>query len=344
MKIVLSTDWHLKFSAQFDRLLENNLPSRLSEIIDSVNWVVETGKKHKATAFIGCGDIFDSPERLNTKEGLAISDMFQNIKAKYPNTYFIPGNHDQISSEHNILSLFSPIVKVYNKPSFLDVPGARLFFLPYLRESLDVYTAIKDFEKWDCPGKKYLFAHFWDNQTISVDPEAIDLKKTNINFFDRIFLGHFHVPTTNLDNKVIYLGTLLNKRFNENGDKGCWILDVEQNSLKFYPNPHSPEFVQTLDTNVMSDLENLNKNAYYRVACDPENVLEVNKLLSSVKGFEIISKKETDTAGHISILNIEKKNSSTLKDYILKNCELFMPNGVSKDEFKAAGEGFMVNM
>ena len=305
---------------------------------------METGKKHKATVFIGAGDIFDNPERLNTKEGLAISEMFQRIRSKYRNSFFIPGNHDQISSNHNILDLFSPIVTVFSKPSFVDIPDARLFFLPYLRESEDLYTAIRGFEKLDTPGKKYLFAHFWDKGTISVDPEAIDLSKINLGFFDRIFLGHYHVPSSNLSSKVIYFGTLLNKKFNETGEKGCWLLDTETNSLEFIKNPHSPEFIQTLDTNVLNNIETLNKNAYYRIACDPENVLEVTKLLSVAKGFELLSKKDEDTQQQISILNIEKKNSSSLRDYILTNCGLFIPEGVTEDEFKEAGTTFMANL
>ena len=59
-KILISSDYHLKFSAQFDRLTENNLPSRLEEIITSVKWAADLGKKHKATVFIGGGDIFDT--------------------------------------------------------------------------------------------------------------------------------------------------------------------------------------------------------------------------------------------------------------------------------------------
>lgn len=344
-KIVLSSDYHLKFGAQFDHTLENGLPSRLNEIIESVDWVINTGKKHKATVFIGGGDIFDNSERLNTKEGLAISEMFKRVKSNYKNNYFIVGNHDIISSNHNILDLFNPLINVFSKPTYLDVNGARLYFLPYLRESLDVYAAIKEFQdKYDCPGKKYLIGHFWDAQTISVDPEAIDLSKVNTNFFDRIFLGHYHVPTSDLNSKVVYIGTLLNKRFNENGGKGCWILDTDTNKIEFVANPHSPEFIQTIDTSVLANLETLNKNAYYRVFTNPENVLEITKLLSVTKGFELLTKQETDSQQHISILNIEKKNSSSLKDYILNNCDLFLPEGITKDEFKEAGTTFMSNL
>lgn len=345
MKIVLSTDYHLKFSTQFDRVTERGLPSRLEEIIDSVNWVVETGKKHRATTFVGLGDIFDASERLNTKEGLAIMEMFQHIKAKFANNFFLVGNHDQISAEHNILDLFSSIVKVYSKPSFVDVQGARLFFLPYIRESEDVYKALKGFEALDCPGKKYAFCHFWDSSVMSVDPEAIDLSKVNVNFFDRIFLGHHHVPTSNLASKVVYVGTLLNKKFNETGPKGCWILDTETNHISFYKNPHSPEFFQAMDTTILTDIENLETNAYYRVACSPENVLEVSKILSKTKGFELISKQSDGVdAMKVSILNVEKKNATSLKDYIFSNCSIFTPPGISEEEFKKAGTTFLSSL
>ena len=344
-KIVISSDFHLKFSAQFDRMTESGLPSRLEEIIKSVNWVVEIGKKHKATIFIGCGDIFDASEKLNTKEGLAIMKMFQHIKSKYSNAFFLVGNHDQISSNHNILDLFSPIIKVFSKPSFIDIPGARLFLLPYLRESEDTYKAIKNFETCDCPGKKYMFGHFWDASMMSVDPEAVDLSKINTAFFNRVFLGHYHTPTVDLSNKVIYIGTLLNKRFTETGMKGCFILDTETNKLEFFKNPNSPEFFILQDTNILNNLETLTEQAYYRIACDPSNVLEVTKLLSNVKGFELVSKEVEDGLNNnISIMNIEKKNSSSLKDYILDNCKLFLPENYDLNEFKEAGIKFMENL
>jgi DNA repair exonuclease SbcCD nuclease subunit len=326
-------------------LTENNLPSRLEEIIESVKWTVDLGKKHKATMFIGCGDIFDTSEKLNTKEGLAIMEMFKYIKSKYTNSFFLVGNHDQISSNYNILDLFSPIVKVFSKPSFIDVQGARLFFLPYLRDCEDVYSAFKEFETLNCPGKKYAFCHFWDSSVMSVDAEAVDLTKINLSMFDKVFLGHYHVPTADLSQKVIYLGTLLNKRFNETGPKGCWILDTDSGKLDFYKNPNSPEFFQLYDTNVLTDAENLVENAYYRIACDPEHVLEVTKLLSKVKGFELVSKQETEDASvRVSIMNIEKKNSSSLKDYILANCNLFVPEGITEEEFKEQGASFLAGL
>ena len=342
--IVISSDWHLKFTSQFDSMTEKGIPSRLTEIITSVDWVIETGKANKADTFIGNGDIFDAPEKLPTREGLAISELFKRIKTNYANSFFIAGNHDQISSDRTILDLFSPLVKVFNAPSFVDTPTARLFFVPYIRESEDLYAAIKVFEKVDCPGKKYLFAHFWDKTIMSVDPEAIDLKRINLDFFDRVFLGHFHSPTEDKSSKVIYLGTLLNKKFNESGKKGCWILNTKKNTLKFIENPVSPTFVVTEDTNILGQAETLMTNAYYRVACSPDNVLAVTKLLANSKGCEIVSKSSDVSVSSISLASAEKKNSSSLKDYILANCKIFMPDGCTEAEFKTHGNLFLGSM
>ena len=343
-KLVISSDWHLKFSAIFDKQLESGIPSRLNEILKSIKWVIETGKKHEAEVFVAGGDIFENSDKLHTKEGLAILEVFKEIRVNYPKNYFLVGNHDQISSNHNILDLFSPMLNIKSKPSFADIPGARLYFMPYLRETEDIYAAFRQFEKWDVPGRKYCFGHFWDSKTISVDPDAVDLNKVNLAFFDRLFLGHFHTPTANLNDKVVYMGTLLNKKFGEINKKGCWILDIEKNSLEFIQNPHSPEFIITTDEAILADLENLNKNAYYRVFTNPENVLEISKLLNAVKGFELLSKQTGNNEQQVSILNVEKKNSASLKDYILNNCSLFLPENVKLEEFKAAGSDFMRNL
>ena len=342
-RLVLSTDYHLKFHSPFDRITDSGLPSRLNEIVESVNWVSELGKKHKASYFLGLGDIFDSAEKLQTKEGLSIAEMFRGIKKKYGNnTFFIPGNHDCLSANHNILDFFADTVNVFSEPTFVDVPGARLFFMPYIRESADIYAQLEKFKKSTCLGRKYLFAHFWDSSVMGVDPDAVDLSKIDLSFFDRVFLGHYHVPTQNKNSKVVYLGTIANKKFNETGPKGCWILDLETNKLEFHINPHSPEFFQVQDSNILTDVENLTTNGYYRVACDPENVLEVTKILSKVKGFELISKKEYDNdSERVSILNIEKKNSASLKDFILANAALYTPDGITEAEFKLQGETFL---
>lgn len=343
-RIVIVSDTHLKFSAQFDRQLESGLPSRLSEIVDSIDWAILEGLKHQATVFISCGDTFEVAERLQTKEGLAISELFKRVKSNFSKNYFLVGNHDQISSNHNILDLFNPIINVFSKPSFVDIDDGRLYFMPYLRETEDVYATFKKFEGLDCIGKKYFFGHFWDTKTISIDPDAVDLKKVNLAFFDRLFLGHFHVPTVNLNDKVVYLGTLLNKKFGETGKKGCWILDTDTNSLEFIPNPNSPEFITTTDEAILADLENLNKNAYYRVYTDAENVIEISKLLNTVKGFELLSKQTNNNEQQVSILSVDKKNSTSLKDYILNNAHLYLPENVKLDEFKEIGNSFMRNM
>jgi hypothetical protein len=148
-----------------------------------------------------------------------------------------------------------------------------------------------------------------------------------------------------MNSKVVYLGTLLNKRFNETGKKGCWILNTKKNSIKFIENPNSPAFVVTKDTNLLGNIENIITNAYYRVECSPDNVLTITKLLSACKGVEIISKStEAEQTNSISLASVEKKNASSLKDYILANCNLFMPDGVTEQEFKMHGNLFLGSM
>lgn len=166
----------------------------------------------------------------------------------------------------------------------------------------------------------------------------------NLDFFDRIFTGHFHVPSDNDKDKLIYVGTLLNKKFNESGKKGCWILNTKKNTLKFIENPNSPAFITVTDTNLLLSTETLETNAYYRVQCSPENVMAVTKMLSAVKGFEIISKVVDNHQASVSLEAVEKKNSSSLKDYILENCKLFMPDGCTEDEFKSHGSNFLGSM
>ena len=233
-RIVLCTDYHLSFSSQFDRCGINGISGRLQEILDSIKWAADLGKQKKCSHFFGLGDIFDKAERLPTKEGIEIQNTFKYINGLYKGKCgLLTGNHDKVSDTVSILDLFQDSIKIYNKTDFMDIDDARIYMIPYIREPEDFYKEIEHIKtNLDCIGKKYLLAHFWDNSIMNVDPEAIDLTKFNVRFFNRIFCGHYHVPTNDLTNLVVYLGTLLNKRFSETGPKGCWILDTNKDKIE----------------------------------------------------------------------------------------------------------------
>lgn len=346
-KVLLATDTHLAFSAQFDRIGINGISGRLQEILDSIKWSADIGRQKKCTHYFGLGDIFDKAERLPTKEGLEIQNTFKYINALYKGKCgLLTGNHDKVSDTVSILELFKDSIPIINNVWHLDVDDARLFFIPYLREPEDFYKAIENIQKdLDCPGKKYLFGHFWDTSIMSVDPEAIDLTKFNVRFFTRVFCGHYHVPTNDLTNLVVYLGTLLNKKFSETGPKGCWVLDTDKNKLEFIKNPHSPEFFSVEDVVILGAPEAIEKNAYYRVFCNADTIMDVSRLLSACKGFEILPKKEASAASNnISIDTVDKKNNQTLKEYVLANCGIFTPEGIEVDEFRTRGSELLVNL
>lgn len=352
-RAVISSDWHFKFGDQFDRATPSGVSCRIQEVLDSVLWTCEVGKRQKASIFIGAGDIFERAERLPTKEGLLIQQALEHIRKQFKYCFFIPGNHDLLSRESSILALFQSTVTVFNKPSFVDLPTCRLYFVPFIREATEFYNTLSSITASDTINKKYLIAHFWDNQSMPLDPEAIDLSKLPTGFFDRVFCGHYHVPSKNPEDSIIYSGALLNHHFGETGRKGCWVTDFTTNKTEFFANPHSPEFITCLDTNLLhlstsEALSELSTNAYYRVYCDPENVLDITNMLSSVKGFELLHKQEADAAATtpavLAVEGIEKKNLQSFTDYILSHCEGFKPDNVTSDEFIEVGKSLLLGV
>jgi DNA repair protein SbcD/Mre11 len=345
-KILIASDLHLNFNSPFSKTNVDGISSRLQEVLDSLLWAAEVGRTHEAKLFIILGDLFERAEKLPTKEGLAIVDTLKQVKAIYPNKFYaLTGNHDQISSDSNILNLFNNILTVIDKPTLLDIDGGRLFFTPYIREPEELCKTVNEFKNYDCLGNKYLFGHFWDSTVMGVDSEAIDINKLNVKFFNRIFLGHYHVPTIDLNNLIIYSGTLLNHKFSETGPKGCWILETDTNEIEFIKNPHSPEFYSTDDTVLLNDPTVVEARAYYRVYCDATNVVDITKILALSKGYEILSKKDDDTeTSSVSIESVEKKNSLTLKEFIFKNALLYTPDGVTTDEFLSRGKELLSDL
>ena len=346
-RVLLSTDYHLSFSQQFDRIGVNGISGRLQEILDSIKWAADIGKQKKCTHFYGLGDIFDKAERLPTKEGIEIQNTFKYVNTLYKGKCgLLTGNHDKVSDTVSILDLFQDSIKVYNKTDFVDIDDARIYLIPYTREPEDFYAEIARIKQdLDCPSKKYLLAHFWDSSIMNVDPEAIDLDKFDARFFDRIFCGHYHVPSNDLTNLVIYLGTLLNKRFSETGPKGAWILDTGKNKIEFIKNPSSPEFFSVEDVIIINNPEIIERNAYYRVYCNADSVMDIQRLLSACKGFEILPKKEASSiTSNISIDTVDKKNNQTLKEYVLANCAIFCPKDIETEDFKTRGAELLCDL
>jgi len=339
-KILLTSDWHLSFNPPFNRLNIDGESCRLKEILDSVLWAASIGLENGAEYFVSLGDMFDRAEKLPTKEGLSIFNVLTKVSSAYGKNKHIAitGNHCALSSGITIADLFANTLKVINKPSTLDVDGGRLFFCPYVREPEDLYEVLREFKQCNCPGRKYLFAHFWDTTVMGVDKDSIDLQKVDIRFYDRIFLGHYHAPTKASNNLVVYVGTLLNKSFGETGPKGCWLFDTTKNSIEFIPNPFSPQFYSTEDSVILANPSSIDTNAYYRVSCEAESVTTLTQILSQTKGFELINKKSENTDSEVSIDSVEKKNSLSLRDFVFKNASLYVPEGVTLDEFITKGK------
>lgn len=346
-KIVLSSDYHLSFNAPFNKVTPEGRSSRIDEILNSILWAAETGIKNGAEYFISLGDMFEKPDKILTREGNHIRDCLAKVSSMYGKKKHLAlrGNHCSINEEYSIVSLFADTLTPINLPTFLDVDGGRLFFCPYQREPEDIYKTLNEFENRDCPGNKYLFGHFWFNDVMAIDSDAIDLSNFNHRFYNRILCGHYHHISKDLSNLVIYIGTLLNKNFGETGPKGCWILETETNELTFIKNPNSPEFYVVEDTDVFENPSIVEENAYYKIAASAESLTDLNRLLSKSKGYELVCKSsKSDGNTDVSIDAVERHNSLTLRDFIFKNATLYCPEDVSLDDFVLKGRDLLGNL
>ena len=96
---------------------------------------------------------------------------------------------------------------------------------------------------------------------------------------------------------------------------------------------------------IINKPEEIERNAYYRVYCNADTVLDVSRLLSICKGFEILPKKEASaTSSNISIDTVDKKNNQTLKEYVLANCAIFCPKDIEPEEFKTRGSELLSDL
>ncbi len=224
MKIIHCSDVHLG-SNMLTHLDYEKATLRKAEILNTFLKMIEYAKSHQIDTIIIAGDLLDADGKDKHTCTLVLDIIRQHQEIRF---YYLPGNHDEhglTNSQEKIpdnLYMFGTTWTTYSLSPSINICGAMLGDnADHLYDTLNL------------PQDQFniVVLHGYDiygNRQTNADEVNFD-KITNKNI-DYLAMGHIHAykeGKLGSRGKYIYPGCLEGRGFDECGDKGFVIMDIE---------------------------------------------------------------------------------------------------------------------
>ncbi|MBN1107850.1 MAG: DNA repair exonuclease [Bacteroidales bacterium] len=247
MRFIHTADLHLDTPFRGLTALNSGLSKRLKDATFlSFSRIIDLCIDRKADFLIISGDVFDS-ENKSLAAQLKFSSEMKRLSEKGISTYIACGNHDPFDTWLGALKLpenvfrFSPgkcerLVYEKNGKAIADIHG-----ISYRETSVKENLALK----FNLPASPAPVSVAVLHGTVgSSGPHAeyapFSLDDITGKGFDYWALGHIHKGriVRQSDPAVVYPGNPQGRDFGETGPKGCYMIDIKENSgpkIEFIP-------------------------------------------------------------------------------------------------------------
>lgn len=254
MKIIHCSDLHL------DSKMETNLNKekareRKNEILLTFEKMVDFANKNGVKVIIIAGDMFDKKNISVRAKKIVKNQIILNPEIDF---LYLKGNHDEISfieEEEEIpsnLKLFNEKEWVTYKYGDIAVTGIEIG----KQNNYNIYNSLI-LEKNDI---NIVVMHGQESQNDVKDKtEIINLKDLKNKNIDYLALGHIHTfKQEKLDNRGIYCysGCLEGRGFDECGEKGFVLLDIEDKQIKTQFIPIAKRTLHEINIDITGITEN----------------------------------------------------------------------------------------
>lgn len=234
MKIIHCADVHLgsSLTANFDA---NKAKERNSELFTTFNKMFDYAEDNSIEAIIIAGDLFDKDKGIKLLKNNVIS-----VIENHPNisVYYVKGNHDSMNTfekmPENLYTFNEFEWTSYLLPNSekIKITGIELNKnnQNYIYNTLNLKR--EDFNIVVMHGQE-------SNSDNKNDAEIINLNSLKGKSIDYLSLGHIHAyKEDSLDNRGLYCysGCLEGRGFDEPGQHGFVVLDIDEKNHKFKRN------------------------------------------------------------------------------------------------------------
>lgn len=283
MKIIHTADIHLgsKMDTKFNK---EKADERKRELRDTFRRMVEYAKDNGVSVIMLCGDVFDSDSPFKKDK-----DFFYSVVKSVPDIDFLylKGNHDNggaIPEElPENLKLFSEQWTAY---SYGNVVICGTEICPANRSS---YYSSLVLDKEKC---NIVMLHG------DTSAEEINLKKLKNKNIDYLALGHIHKRSKGqIDERgeYVYCGCLEGRGFDEPGEHGFELLDIDGNKIKRTFIPFAKRQINEINVDItgcknaheasttVTNKVRFNKEDIYRINLTGEINFDVDNFTEDVK-------------------------------------------------------------
>lgn len=319
MKIIHCSDLHL------DSKMETNLDSkkakeRRDEILMTYQDMVKYAEKNKVKVILIAGDMFDK-KNVTTKARNIVLDSINS----HPDIDFVylKGNHDETSFISDLESIPSNL-KLFNSKEWTT----------YNYENITIsgieFGKVSDYEIYTnlILNKNDINIVVLHGQEVQYDKkdktEIINLKSLKNKNIDYLALGHFHqYKQDKIDGRGIYCysGCLEGRGFDECGEKGFVLLNIDEESKKIETEfiPFASRRLYELDIDISetmttTDVEKKIKDTVKDIG--KENLVKIiltGKVdIDSERDIDYLEKKYSDSFYFIKVYD----NTSLAIDYM----------------------------
>lgn len=259
MKILHTADWHL------DAPLQGHGEQLRQALAAIPGQIFEVCREENCDLVLLAGDLFDGAYTPHSYQNL-----YDVLKAMAVPVFITPGNHDYCGMESPWLQeLWPDNVHIFKSAGVTSVAVPDL--------DARVYGA--GFESMDCPAllegfraeysEKYAIGIFHGDPTQVTSPyNPITKQQVLASNLDYLALGHIHKADSFVAGKTLcaWPGCPMGKGYDEEGEKGVYIVDLDTKSLRFRP-LDTPRFydLQTEPARLGSVLPPVGNGNYYRI-------------------------------------------------------------------------------
>lgn len=243
------SDTHYHPFARFSTRTAEGLNSWVDEWLSVFRETVKYCMEHNVRELWHLGDVFHYGARLSTPTFNAVRRAYRKANQWLP-VRLVVGNHDlaAMRGDHHILESFKDVVtEVIDEPydtwrEPMAGSTVAVAFIPWrddINEVRQHFVALKKLKAGavDDATVYVLLGHMAIYGASAGRAEYVPqtpIKMTEVDFADTVLLGHYHTAQA-LNDKVIYVGSLHAKDFNDAGEeKGLTLLD-HSGATQFVP-------------------------------------------------------------------------------------------------------------
>jgi hypothetical protein len=282
-----------------------NSPQALLDNIEFLEWAIDEGKTRGCDTFIFGGDWHDNRHSIHVSTMHASLQGLQMLNDAFPNSYFIPGNHDLFYRDKRDVSSIEfarhlPNIHLVRNPKTIG----GVTFLPWLVGD--------EMKKLKTMKSRYAFAHlevpgFLMNAKVEMPDSVHAVHPDSFASQELVFTGHFHMRQQK--HNIVYTGNVMPFNFSDNWDSDRGIMILEWgNDPEFVAWPGQPLF-RTMKLSEMLNEPNryLTSNLTARVTLDADVSYEEASFLRDnfvtsygLRKVELVHQQKQEATGEIT--------------------------------------------